>query len=390
MIDYEMSIPTRVIYGPGRHKEIGQRLKKYTTQVLFIYGGGSIRRSGLYDSITAALNSAGIQWKELAGVHANPTIEKVNEGIELCRIYNIRFLLAAGGGSVIDTAKSIAVGADYNGDVWDFYTGKAGIDHAMPIATILTVPGTGSEVSVNAILTNEKTKEKRGILNDCLRPVFSILDPELCKTLPPRQISNGVYDMFCHTFERYMSRTEHTDVVDGIGEGIMKAILKNGPVAYHDPTNLDAMGELMVASDFSHNMITGFGRKADWSCHGMEEVISGLYDIPHGAGLSVLVPGWMRYVYKKHIDVFTRFAANVMGVQTAGRNADEIIEESIQGLENFSRTLGLPLRLSELGVDDSKFEYMAQLACSYKQDGRVGRLEPLDQQDIVHIYQSVL
>lgn len=390
MIGYELSMPTKMIYGEGRHKEVGFWLKKYGfDRVLFVYGGGSIKKTGLYDAVTKSMKDAGIEWEEFSGVRSNPTVEFVREGIALCREKKIGHIFAVGGGSAIDVAKAIALGVPYDGDVWDFFKTND-LPGALPTANILTIPGTGSEAGANTVISNAETKEKIGIYDDCLRPVFTIMDPTLCTSIPKSQIASPVYDMLSHTMERYFTNTTHTDVIDGMAEGLMRGVIKNGLTVYEDPTDVQAWGELMVAADFSHNGITGFGRDCDWTNHGTEEVISGIYDIPHGAGLSIVTPAWMKYVYKKHPQIFAQFAANVMGVQGSWREPERLAWEGILALEEFSKRLGLPTHLSELSIDDSQFEFMAKRACGYKPDGKLGRVELLDWQDVVEIYRLAL
>ena len=270
MIDSELCIPTRLVFGRGRYREIGKFVKGFSDKVLLLYGGGSIKKTGVYEGVTDSLREQGITWTELSGITSNPTLEIVQKGIKICREKRIGMLLAVGGGSVIDTAKAIACGVYYDGDVWNFFCGKKEVDKALPIAVVLTIPGTGSEVSGNAVLTNETNHEKRSAISDLLRPRLSILDPTLCTTVPKNQIANGVYDMLSHTMERYFSPTLHTDVTDGVAEGVMKAILKNGPKVYENPDDLEGWGELMLAADFSHNGITRFGREGDWTNHNVE------------------------------------------------------------------------------------------------------------------------
>ncbi len=390
MINCELSMPTNLIYGEGRHKEIGKWLQHYQVKkLLLVYSGGSIKRTGLYDTVVKQLRDYDISWKELGGVLSNPTLEKVYEGISTCRECEIGFILAVGGGSAIDTAKAVALGVPYEGDVWDFFKTND-LKEALPTANILTLPGTGSEAGKNTVITNAQTKEKIGIYGDCLRPVFSILDPKLCVTVPENQIASPVYDMLSHTMERYFTDSLHTDVIDGIAEGLMRAVIKNGIAVYDDPSDVKAWGELMIAADFSHNGVTGFGRNGDWTNHGTEEVISGIYNIPHGAGLSIVTPAWMKYVYKKHPDMFAQFAANVMGIQGSYREPERLAYEGILALEQFSKRIGLPTRLSELGIDDSEFEFMAKRACGYKPDGKLGCVEKLDWQDVMEIYKLAL
>lgn len=390
MVNHEFSMPTRIIYGEGCHKDVGKHLIKYTRKVLFVYGGGSVKKTGLYDSVIASMQQNGVEWVELSGIPANPTVDYVYDGIRLCRENQISFVFGVGGGSVIDVAKAIAAGVPYHGDVWDFFGKGIEAKEALPTANILTIPGTGSEGGRNIVISNAKTQEKIGIYNDLFRPIFAILDPTLCTTIPQNQISGPVYDMLSHTMERYFTRTLHTDVIDGIAEGIMRAILKNGLAVYHDSSDVKAWGELMIASNFSHNGITGVGRVGDWTNHGTEEVISGIYNIPHGVGLSIVTPAWMRYVYQKHPLLFAQFATNVMGVQGSYREPERLALEGIEALENFSQRMGLPIHLRDVGIDNSKLEFMAKRACSYKPDGLLGTLEPLTWKDVVEIYQIAL
>lgn len=327
MIDCENSFPTDIIFGSGRHHEIGTRIKKYSSDILFVYGGGS----------------------------------------------------------VLDTAKAAALGALYGGDVWDFFCGKAKIERALPTAIVLTIPGTGSETSPNVVITNAETKEKIGIFDIVLRPEFLILDPELCITIPKNQIASPVFDMLSHAMERYFTNTIHTDIIDGVAEGVMRGIIKNGLIVCDDPSNTDAWAELMIGADYSHNGMTGFGRETDWSNHGMEEVISGIYDCPHGAGLAVITLAWMKYVYKRHIPMFVQFAVNVMGCRGSLREPEKLAYDGILALEDFAKKMGLPVTMKELGVDDSQFEFMDKRVVGYKGSTR-GSLEKLTWQDIVNVY----
>ena len=390
MKNYDLLIPTKIVYGQGRYKEIGNHLASFGKKAMLIYGGGSIKRTGVYDGVTESLKAADIEWVEFPGAKSNPVISFVRKGIELARTEHVEVLLAVGGGSTIDTAKAIACGALYDGDVWDFFCGKATVEHALPIAAIVTIPGTGSEVSGNAVLTNDADDAKRSAIRVNLRPKVSLLDPTLCTTLPNRQIAPGVFDMLSHTMERYFSPTKHADVIDGMAEGVMKAILTNGPKVLKDQNDVDAWGELMVAADFSHNSMTGFGKVGDWTNHNIEEIISGVYDIPHGAGLAIITPQWMRYIYKKHLPMFVQFAVNVMGMRGALKNEEEIALAGIEALEDFCAKMGLPKHLSELGIDDSRLEEMAKTCTSWMPDGKVGKLEPLGWKDVLAIYRMAL
>ena len=384
--DYENR--TRIIFGKDQQKKIGELLEPYTDKVLFHYGGESIKKSGLYDDVVQSLKNAGVEAVELSGVKPNPRLSLVHEGIQLCRDNKIDFVLAVGGGSVIDSAKAIAMGVHYDGDVWDFFRYKKDVDKVLDIATILTLPATGSESSDSAVISNEEDQLKMGHHSDKIRPLFSIINPELFYTLPKNQIANGVCDMMSHIMERYFTSTIHTDVTDGLCESTLKAIMKNALVLNKDSSNYDAWAEVSFAGTIAHNGLLGLGRAQDWACHKMEHELSALYDVAHGAGLSVLTPFWMRYVYKSNINMFLQFAVNVMGVQASFREPEAIVQEGIDKLEQFFISLGLPVTLKELGIDDSNFELMAKKATWFA-DGKespVGGIQKLYWKDIVEIY----
>ncbi len=383
---------TRMLFGKDAEKDVGERIKKYARKALIVYGGGSIKKIGLYDSIVASLKKSGVDFMELSGVKANPTLEKIYEGIRLCRENDIGFILAVGGGSPIDTAKAIALGVPYEGDVWDFFGKRVeGMvpEKALPLAAVLTIPGTGSECSPNAVVTNDTTKDKIGINSDLLRPVFSVMNPEWCTSIPKSQVSNGVYDAMSHTMDRYFTNSLHTEVIDGISESIIRVLMKNGLLAYKDQSDIDAWAELLIASDLAHCGVTGIGRERDWACHKIEEAVSGLYDIPHGAGLSIITPAWMKYVYRKHIPMFVQFAVNVMGIKGSYREQERLALEGIEALEEFSKKMGLPTRFCEVGITDKDFVWMAK-RCAELQGGRVGALEKLTWEDIVEIYKIAM
>lgn len=375
MLNYDYQNKTRLIFGKDTQKEIGSLIKPYADKVLLHYGGGSIKRSGLYDQVVASLNEAGVKFVELGGVKPNPRLSLVNEGIKLCREDDIQFILAVGGGSVIDSAKSIAIGVPYDGDVWDFYSGKE-ITEALPVATILTIPATGSESSFNAVLTNEELALKVGIGNDLMRPVFSILNPELCKTLPMDQIANSAFDMMSHIMERYFTNSIHTDVIDGLAESLMRTIMKEALILREDPTNYDAWCELVQAGNLAHNGQLGLGREEDWTNHGLEHEMGAIYDCAHGAGLAVTTVAWMKYVYKKHLPMFVQFAVNVMGCQGSFREPEKLAMDGILKLEEYCKKMGLPVRMGELGIDDKNFEVMAK-KCTGNGTGTMGSMEPL-------------
>lgn len=365
-------------------------IKPYADKVLFHYGGESIKKCGLYDDVSASLKSAGVEAIELGGVKPNPRLSLVNEGISLCRKNNINFILAVGGGSVIDSSKAIALGVPYKGDVWDYFLTRKPADKVLDIATILTLPATGSESSDSVVITNESTQLKLGYNSFKIRPLISVINPELFFTLPENQIANGICDMMSHIMERYFTTTIHTDVTDGLCESTLKAIMKNARTLYKDHKNYDAWAEVSFAGSLAHNGLLGLGRSQDWACHRMEHELGALYDIAHGAGLSVLTPSWMRYVYKTNLNMFVQFAVNVMGVEASFREPEAIALEGIDRLEEFFVSIGLPITLREMGIDDANFEIMAKKATWYDEvDGKeipLGGIRKLYWKDIVEIF----
>ncbi|HML36602.1 MAG TPA: iron-containing alcohol dehydrogenase [Bacillota bacterium] len=388
MLNYDYENRTRIIFGKDTHKQIGKLVKPYADKVLFHYGGESIRKSGLYDEVAASLKDAGIEAVELGGVKPNPRLSMVYEGIRICRENKIEFILAVGGGSVLDSAKAIAAGVPYDGDVWDFYFRKKSPEKVLDMAAILTLPATGSESSDSSVISNEEMQLKLGIHSDKIRPLFSVINPELFFTLPKSQIGNGVCDMMSHIMERYFTNTIHTDVTDGLCESTLKAIMKNGLVLNQDSRNYDAWAEVAFAGTIAHNGLLGLGREQDWACHKMEHELSAIYDIAHGAGLAALTPSWMRYVYRANVNMFVQFAVNVMGVEASFREPEAIALEGVDRLERFFAAMGLPVTLAELGIDDANFELMSKKATWFRdgQERPVGGIQKLYWKDIVEIY----
>lgn len=380
---------TKIIFGKDSHKEIGALLKPLTKKVLLHYGGGSIKGTGLHAAVVASLTEAGIQHVELGGVQPNPRLPLVYEGIELCRREGIEFILAVGGGSVIDSAKAIALGAPYAGDVWDFYLGKARPERVLPVATILTLPAAGSESSISTVITNWDQQIKRGYGNEKNRPVLSIINPELYYTLPPNQIANGVCDMMSHIFERYFTNTLHTDLSDGLCESTLKTIMRNALLLRKNPADYNAWAEVALAGTLAHNGVLDMGRETDWASHAIEHQLSAIYDVPHGAGLAVVTPAWMKYVYKSNVPMFVQFATRVMGVEGSLRDPDAIVQGGISRLELFFQQMGLPLTLQELGIENGDYELMAKRATglAYGREHGVGNLKKLFWRDVVAIYQ---
>jgi len=388
MLNFDFYSPARILFGRDTEKQIGALLKPHARKVLLHYGGGSIKRSGLYDTVTASLKQSGVEYVELGGVVPNPRLSLVHEGIALCRREGVDLILAVGGGSAIDSAKAIAMGVYYDGDVWEIYEEGKEIEKALPVATILTIPAAGSEASGDTVITNEVKQLKYGYGSPRLRPLLSIVNPEFFFTLPKNQIANGVADMMSHVFERYFTNTLHTDLTDGLCETVLRTIMKNAPLVLADPGNYDAWCEVGFGGTVAHNGLLGMGRAQDWACHGMEHELSAIYDVAHGAGLAVLTPAWMQYVYRDNVNMFVQFAVNVMGVGGSFRDPDAIIQEGIAQLREFFRRMGLPGTLRELGIDESKLELMAKKAtgAAFGEENPIGGLKKLYWQDVLGIY----
>ncbi len=382
MLNFEFGNPTRIIFGRGTHREVGQQVKKYAKKVLLHYGGKSIKASGVYDAVIASLKEAGVEYTELGGVQPNPRLKLVYEGDALCKEQGIDFILAVGGGSVIDSAKAIAVGACYNGDVWDFYSNIAKPSGALNIGVVLTIPAAGSESSDGSVITKEEGAYKRSCCTDFMYPRFAVLNPELCYTLPHNQIAAGGADILAHIMERYFTNTTHTDFSDRLCEGAMRSVMENLLKVKQDTQNYDAWAEVMWGGTVAHNGLLGKGRQEDWASHGIEHELSGIYDIAHGAGLAILFPAWMKYVHKTNLNRFVQFAVRVFDVDMAFENLEEIALEGIRRLERFFTSLGLAVTLSQAGIGSKDFAEMARKACENGPLGSFNRLEPPDVEQI--------
>lgn len=388
MLNFDLHIPTRIIFGKDTHKEIGALLEPYAKKVLLHYGGSSIKKSGLYDAVVTSLKESNVDFVELGGVVPNPRLSLVHEGIALCKKEGVDLILAVGGGSVIDSSKAIAIGVYYEGDVWEVYEQGKAITKALPVATILTIPAAGSESSSSSVITNEEKQMKLGYGSQHIRPLLSVMNPELFFTLPKNQIANGVADMMSHIFERYFTNTTHTDLTDGLCETTLKTIMKNALLVSADPKDYDAWCQVGFGGTVAHNDLLGVGRAQDWACHGMEHELSAIYDVAHGAGLAVLTPAWMQYVYKTNLNMFIQFAVNVMGVEGSFRDPDAIVMDGIARLREFYKEMGLPATLSELGIDESNLELMAKKSTgeAYGSEHPLGGLKKLYWKDILEIY----
>ncbi len=350
MLNFNFYSPTYFSFGKEREKEAGKLVKRFGgTKVLIHYGGGSVVKSGLLDRVKSSLEDTGIAYSTLGGAVPNPRSGLVYTGIELCKAKNIDFVLAVGGGSAIDSAKAIAVGALYDGDFWDFFTGKR-IEQALPVATVLTLTAAGSEGSASMVITHEDGMLKRGANSNLIRPVFSILNPELTYTLPPYQTAAGIADMMAHVMERYFSNTKEVEITDRIAEAIMLTIIHETPKVMKNPNDYGARANLMWAGMLAHNDICGVGREQDWASHKLEHELSGLYDVTHGAGLAVIFPAWMKYVMQHDILRFAQFAVRIWGCEMDFQNPEKTALEGIDRYESFMQSIGMPIRFADIGA----------------------------------------
>ncbi|MCF0217309.1 MAG: iron-containing alcohol dehydrogenase [Fibrobacteraceae bacterium] len=389
MIPFTYYSPTRFIFGNGSVCKVGQQAKAYgATNVLVVYGSFHAERSGLLKKVVDSLALEGIKVLTLGGVKANPVDSLVYKGVQVCKENHIDFILALGGGSVIDTAKGIAMGALDDGELWDFYSRKRMPQKALPVAVVLTIPAAGSEGSGNSVLTQESTLLKRSATGECIRPRFSILDPELTFSLPLYQTACGIVDMMAHIFERYFTKVTSVDLTDEMCEGVLRSIIKAGSTIrdyWNNPNSVEmkeARASLMWAGTVAHVDILGVGREGDWSVHALEHEMSALYDVAHGAGLAITYPHWMRYQMKFKQERFDQLAERVFGVKDG--------MEGIQKLSDFWTSLGMPTRLSQIpGFKESDIFVMAKKA-KRNRPGELGNFHPLNDDQVVEVYRSMI
>lgn len=389
MIDFRYWAPTRYIFGRDAVSSLGKEARtEGMKRVLVVYGHSSARRSGLLDRTFASLKDAGIEWVELGGVNPNPTDDRVYEGIGIVRDKDIDGIIAVGGGSVIDTAKAIAGGALYDGDFWDFWSGKAVMTEALPVGVILTIPAAGSEGSGNSVITRLEGMHKISLRTDhVLRPRFALLDPTLTFTLPAYQSAAGIVDMMAHIFERYFSPTENVQTTDRLAEGLLKAIIEVAPRVIADPCDYEARANIMWAGTQAHNGLCGCGRAEDWASHGLEHELSALYGVTHGAGLAVVNPAWMTHVAKTKPEKVARMARCVFDVVAADDH--EAATEGIKRLREFYRSIGMPLTLAELGVENADIDALVHNVHVNK-GTPFGAYMPLYPEDSRAIYELML
>ena len=384
MLNFTCNLSTKVLFGKGALQECAEEIKAHSDKVLLLYGGGSIKRTGVYDAVTKLLTDNGISFVELSGVKPNPSVESARAGVELCRKEGVGFILAVGGGSVIDCAKAIAGAVRYDGDVWDFYMWKAVVEDALPIGSVLTLAAAGSEMNGNSVLSNEATEEKLPISSDLLRPKFSVLDPTYTFTVPANQTSAGCVDIFVHILEAYFSVERDAFVQDRMCEALMATCIQYAPVVLEDPENYEARANLMWAGSLAINGLILCGKSSDWATHMIEHEVSAIYDVTHGVGLAILSPHWMAHVLDEdNAAKFAEYAENVWGIQ--GANDLESARAAIAKTREFFSDLAMPATLREIGVEESRLEEMAEKAVAR---GELGNFKKLGKDDVLAILKA--
>ena len=389
MKDFNFYAPTRVVFGRESEEKLPQLIQQYGGgKVLVHYGGGSARKSGLLDKVEQMLTEAGISFVELGGVVPNPLLSKVREGIELCRKENVNFILAVGGGSVIDSSKAIGYGVGYPGDVWDFWNGKAVPQTCLPIGVMLTIPAAGSEMSSSCVITNDEGMLKRGVNSDICRCKFAIMNPERTYTLPPYQTAAGATDIMMHTMERYFSKYEDALLTDAIAEALLRTVKDATPKVLKNPEDYVNRASIMWASSLSHNDLTECGMEKDFASHRLEHELSGLFGVTHGAGLAAIWGSWARYVMDKHLKRFVKYAVNVMGVTQDFLDDRATALQGIEATEAFFRSIGMPVSIPELIGREATDEEIREMVRKASRDYTItlGAMEVLKPEDMEAIY----
>jgi len=379
--------PTKLIFGKGTIEQLKVEVPQYGKKVLLVYGGGSIKRNGLYDQVLSLLKEVDVELFELSGVEPNPRISTVKKGVEICKNEGIDFLLAVGGGSVIDCTKAIAAGAKYDGDTWDLMTRKAVAKEALPFGTVLTLAATGSEMNSGSVITNWETNEKYGWGSAVTFPQFSILDPVNTYTVPRDQTVYGIVDMMSHVFEHYFHLTENTELQDRMCEGLLLTVMEAGPKLLENLESYEHRATILYSGTMALNGMLSMGYRGDWATHNIEHAVSAVYDIPHGGGLAILFPNWMKHNLKVKPERFKKLAVRVFGVNAEGKTDEEVGLEGIDKLREFWNSIGAPSRLADYDIDDSQIEVMADKAMVY---GEFGNFTKLNKEDVMAIYRASL
>ncbi|MBQ1660866.1 MAG: iron-containing alcohol dehydrogenase [Treponema sp.] len=391
MENFTFYSPTFFAFGKDTENQAGEYVKRFGgSKVLIHFGGKSAKSSGLLDRVESSLKKSGIPFVSLGGVKPNPRSGLVYEGIELCKKEKVDFILAVGGGSVIDSAKAIAAGVVYDGDFWDFYMGKP-IENALPVGTVLTIAAAGSEGSPDSVITKEEGMFKRGASGNAIRPKFSILNPALTQTLPPYQSAAGITDIMAHLYERYLTNTKEVEVTDRLIEALLLTMKHEGPRVIADPNNYEARANIMWAGMMAHNNSCGVGRSQDWNSHNIEHELSALYDCAHGAGLAVTMPAVFKYVMKHDVNRFAKVAVRVWGCQMDFDHPEVTALEGINAFQSFLVSLGMPKNFAELGAKEEDIPKLVDVLCNG--DGRTGSISgfvSLSKEDCTKIYKMMI
>ncbi|MDE5415378.1 iron-containing alcohol dehydrogenase [Alkalihalobacterium chitinilyticum] len=379
--------PTKLIFGKGQIEQLSKEVKRYGTRVLLVYGGGSIKRNGVYDDVLNELEKINAHIVELSGVEPNPRLTTVQKGIDLCRQEEVDFVLAVGGGSVIDAAKAIVVGAKFDGDIWDVITRKARPTGGLPLGTVLTLAATGSEMNANSVITNWELNQKVGWASPYSFPKFSILDPAYTFSVPKDQTIYGIVDMMSHVLEAYFHQTANTPLQDRICESILTTVMEVGPKLVEDLQNYDHRETILYCGTMALNGFTQMGARGDWATHNIEHAVSAVYDIPHGGGLAILFPHWIKYAMSENLDRHVQLATRVFGVDPEGKTDEQIALEGVEKLSAFWTSIGAPVRLADYDIDDSRVEEMAEIAALF---GDFGNFKKLNKEDTAKILTAAL
>lgn len=390
MENFNYYTPTKVVFGKGAENKTGELVRQQgCSKVLVHYGSGSVKKSGLLDKIFRSLDEAGVSYISLGGVVPNPRLSLVYKGIDLCRKEGVDFILAVGGGSVIDSAKAIGYGSANEGDVWDFYEKKRQAEACLPVGVVLTIAAAGSEMSDSSVITNENGWLKRGYSSNHGRARFAVMDPELTMTLPAYQTASGCVDIMMHTMERYFNQCENMELTDGISEHLIRTVMKNAKILMKEPDNYEARAEVMWAGSLSHNGLTGCGTDGgDWASHQLEHELGGMFDVAHGAGLAAVWGSWARYVVDAHPQRFARFAVNVMGIEPESDETRTALK-GIEAMEAFYKSIDMPVCIRDMGIGLTE-EQMRELAekCSHFRKRTIGCVKKLDCEDMYRIYKN--
>ncbi|PIC56655.1 NADH-dependent alcohol dehydrogenase [Sporosarcina sp. P12(2017)] len=387
MDNFIFNNPTKLIFGQGQLQHLPKELETYGKKVLLVYGGGSIKRNGLYDEIMKLLKDHDFEVVDMPGVEPNPRLSTAIKGADLCKEHNIDVIIAAGGGSVIDCTKLIASAAKYDGDPWDFVTGKATPKEALPFGTVLTITATSSEMNAGSVITNEETQEKYGWGGPLNYPKFSILDPKYTLSVPLDQTVNGIVDTMSHIFEQYFHTADNALFQDEICEAALRSVMKTGEQLVKDPENTELRESMMFAGVWGLNGFLSMGTRGDWGTHNIEHAVSAVYDIPHAGGLAILFPHWMKHTFPKNPQRFVQLAVNVFGVDSADKTDEEIAMEGIDRLSAYWKGIGAPVTLADYDIDDSKLELIAEKAAV---NGPVGGFAKLSKDEVLTLLKASL